>query len=139
LGRAQLVRLPEFVAKRRQIRSWYTELLAEIEGVQVIQDPPWGESNAWLSVILFDVNIYPSAPIRIRETLERENIESRPIWKPMHKQPVFSGSERFLNGTSDKLFERGLCLPSSASLTEEDVTRVCEVIVNALKNMKSKV
>jgi dTDP-4-amino-4,6-dideoxygalactose transaminase len=139
LGRAQLMRLSEFVAKRRQIRTWYAELLAEIEGMRVLQDPPWGESNAWLSVVFFDVDIYPNAPVRIREALERENIESRPVWKPMHQQPIFSGSETFLNGTSEKLFERGLCLPSSTSLTKEDVSRVCRVIVTEIECMRSKV
>ncbi len=139
LGRAQLVRLPEFVAKRRQIRSWYKDLLAEIEGMQVLQDPPWGESNAWLTVVFFDIDIYPNAPVRIREALERENIESRPLWKPMHQQPVFSGTESFLNGTSDKLFERGLCLPSSSSLTQEDVSRVCKVIISEIESMRRKV
>lgn len=137
LGRAQLMRLSEFVVKRRQIRTWYTELLVKIEGVRVLQDPPWGESNAWLTVVFFNIDIYPNAPVRIREALERENIESRPVWKPMHQQPIFSGSETFLNGTSDKLFDRGLCLPSSASLTKEDVSRVCRVIVSELKGMRS--
>ncbi len=135
LGRAQLMRLPEFVAKRRQIRSWYTELLAEIEGIQVLQDPPWGESNAWLTVVFFDSNKLPEAPTKVREALERENIESRPIWKPMHQQPVFAGATKMLNGAADNLFRSGLCLPSSFGLEHEAVERVATVIKDELKRI----
>lgn len=133
LGRAQLVRLPEFVAKRRLIRSWYTEIMADFEGVEVLQDPPRGQSNAWLSVVFFDVNKYPDAPNRVREALERENIESRPIWKPMHRQPVFSHADSFLNGTADYIYKSGLCLPSSFSLENADVERVATIIKRELK------
>jgi dTDP-4-amino-4,6-dideoxygalactose transaminase len=132
LGRAQLMRLPEFVAKRRQIRSWYTEFLAEIEGVEVLQDPPWGKSNAWLSVAFFDVNKYPEAPDRVREALERENIESRPIWKPMHQQPVFANAMSVLNGSADHIFSKGLCLPSGHQVNRQTVERVCRVIQSVL-------
>lgn len=132
LGRAQLKRLPEFVVKRRQIRSWYTESLADIEGIQVLQDPPWGQSNAWLTVVLFDSNMYPEAPLKVREALERENIESRPIWKPMHKQPVFLGFESVLSGAADEVFESGLCLPSSYFLHKSDIESIATVVKKEL-------
>jgi dTDP-4-amino-4,6-dideoxygalactose transaminase len=132
LGCAQLKRLPEFVAKRRQIRSWYTDLLSDLEGLSVMQDPAWGKSNAWLTVILFDLKIYPNAPERFRQALERENIESRPIWKPLHRQPVFSNCETCLTGVADEMFSRGLCLPSGSALTHEQISRVADVIKNEL-------
>ena len=128
LGRAQLKRLPEFVAKRRQIRAWYTELLSDIEGLSVIQDPPWGKSNAWLTVVLFDLKMHPNAPERIRQALERANIESRPIWKPLHQQPVFANCETYLTGVADEIFSRGLCLPSGSALTYEQIFRVADVL-----------
>jgi dTDP-4-amino-4,6-dideoxygalactose transaminase len=128
LGRAQLKRLPEFVAKRRQIRTWYTELLSDIEGLSVIQDPPWGKSNAWLTVVLFDLKVHPNAPERVRQALERANVESRPIWKPLHQQPVFANCETYLTGVADDIFSRGLCLPSGSALTYEQIFRVADVL-----------
>lgn len=133
MGRAQLMRLPEFVAKRRQIRTWYTELLTEIEGIQVLEDPPWGKSNAWLTVVFFDTNMHPEAPTKVREALERENIESRPIWKPMHQQPIFASAISLLNGSADDIFSKGLCLPSSFSMDRQIVEKVSRVIQSALQ------
>jgi dTDP-4-amino-4,6-dideoxygalactose transaminase len=136
MGRAQLVRLPEFVTKRRLIRSWYTEFLAETEGVRVLQDPPWGQSNAWLTVALFDVSRYPKAPTFIREALERENIESRPIWKPMHQQPVFAAAANVITSVADKAFESGLCLPSGFGLQYEQIQRISNVIKRELSRLQ---
>ncbi len=136
LGRAQLVRLPQFVEKRRLIRSWYTEFLSGTEGVQVIQDPPWGQSNAWLSVAIFDVHRYPNAPTSVREALERENIESRPIWKPMHRQPVYATSAKVINGVADNAFASGLCLPSGFGLQHEQIERISKVIKHELSRLQ---
>jgi dTDP-4-amino-4,6-dideoxygalactose transaminase len=132
LGRAQLKRLPELVAKRREIRAWYTELLSGVQGLSVIQDPPWGKSNAWLTVVLFDLNTHPNAPERVRQALERANIESRPIWKPLHQQPVFAQCETYLTGVADEIFSRGLCLPSGSALLRSDIERTCETLLKAL-------
>jgi dTDP-4-amino-4,6-dideoxygalactose transaminase len=136
LGRAQLRRLPEFVLKRRKIRSWYSELLSSIDGVEILMDPPWGTSNAWLTIALFNPKIYPDAPTRLIKALENENVESRHLWKPMHKQPVFASFESHITGVADDLFNRGLCLPSSASLTKSDVERICQLMIEALSNIQ---
>ncbi len=131
LGRSQLRRLPEIVDKRRAINEWYRELLPA-DLVQVIADPPWGRSNSWLTTVLFSQGLGPSASANVRETLERLDIESRPVWKPMHQQPVFADAESHLTGVADDVFARGLCLPSGVDLTRDDVERVAQEVRSAI-------
>lgn len=133
LGRAQLARLPEMIERRRQIRRMYTEMLSGLEGVVVTPDPPWGTGNSWLTTVTFDREALQGASTRVRETLQSQNIETRPIWKPMHQQPVFRGHEAHLNGVADRLFEEGLCLPSGVGLSDEDIERVSDGIRELLK------
>lgn len=133
IGRSQLSRLSDIVAKRRQIREWYRERLCTLPGVSVQEDPPWGSSNAWLTIAVFDCNRYSEAPRRIREHLEANNIESRPIWKPLHLQPVFLSAQSFLTGRAEALFRDGLCLPSGTTLTIDDIDRVCVIIRESLR------
>lgn len=132
LGRAQLARLPEMIARRRQIRARYTEMLAGLEGVVVTSDPPWGTGNSWLTTVTFDRVVRPEAPTRVREALQAQSIESRPIWKPMHQQPVFCDNEAHLTGVADRLFEEGLCLPSGVGLSDGDIERVVDGVKAAL-------
>ena len=132
LGRSQLRRIDAEVARRRQVREWYRNRLETLDGVHVQTDPPWGTSNAWLSIAVFDSGRYDDAPTRVRMALESANIESRPIWKPMHQQPVFRKHRAYLNGKADALFRDGLCLPSGSGVDEEAVRRVCDVIVDEL-------
>ena len=133
LGRSQLSRVPHEVAKRRQIREWYRSRLAQLPGVTVQQDPSWGASNAWLTIVRFDRDRHPDAPRLVREHLEAHDIESRPIWKPMHQQPVFASNRSFLSGVADSLFENGLCLPSGTGLAEDDIDRVSALVVDCLR------
>ena len=133
LGRSQLGRVGDEVAKRRQIREWYRERLTGISGVSVQQDPEWGRSNAWLTVIRIDQR-HEDGPTRVRETLADQDIESRPVWKPMHQQPVFRDNPRFVNGYADALFADGLCLPSGTEMTADDVDRVSSVISQTLRD-----
>ena len=133
LGRSQLTRVDDEVAKRRKIREWYRERLLELPGVAVQSDPPWGSSNAWLTVIRFDPNLHVDAARRVRESLATERIESRPIWKPMHQQPVFKDNPTFLTGVADDLFRDGLCLPSGTSLEARDIERICSIIEEVLR------
>ena len=133
LGRSQLRRVDQEVTKRRAIREWYRERLEAISGVTVQSDPEWGRSNAWLTVVRFDTTQYPNAPTRIRERLAEHNIESRPIWKPMHQQPVFRSQPAFLTGRADALFSDGLCLPSGTALDQDDVDRVSQLTVDCLR------
>jgi dTDP-4-amino-4,6-dideoxygalactose transaminase len=133
LGRAQLTRLPEFVSHRRNVRSWYSEALNGIPGVSILQDPPWGNSNAWLTIAMFDEKRYPDAPRIIREVLESNNIESRNLWKPLDMQPIFRRHEAVLTGVSESAFRNGICLPSGISVDQETLHRVCSLILRALK------
>lgn len=132
LGRAQLARLPEMISRRRQIRSMYTEVLSTVEGVVVTPDPPWGTGNSWLTTVTFDRHALPQASTQVRETLQSRDIESRPIWKPMHQQPVFRDNDAYLSGVADRVFTEGLCLPSGAGLSDSDVTRVLDGIREVL-------
>lgn len=129
LGRAQLVRLPEMIARRRAIRARYTELLADVPGVSVIQDPPWGIGNAWLTIVTFDS---AGTSEHVRTVLGEQRIEARPIWKPMHQQPVFRSHEAHVTGVADRVFATGLCLPSGVGLSDEDVDRVAAALEQAL-------
>ncbi|WP_196761771.1 DegT/DnrJ/EryC1/StrS family aminotransferase, partial [Streptobacillus moniliformis] len=88
--------------------------------------------NGWLTTLLFDRDVHADAPRRVREALEAENIEARPVWKPMHQQPVFAGAESVLTGVADAVFETGLCLPSGTAMTDDDVDRVLGIMLAEL-------
>ncbi len=129
IGRGQMRALPGFIARRRAIHALYTELLANVPGIRVLQArSSQHESNYWLTTILVD----PAGAGRTREdlrlALEAANIEARPLWKPMHRQPVFADAPFYGNGASERLFEQGLCLPSGAGLTDAEIERVTNVI-----------
>jgi dTDP-4-amino-4,6-dideoxygalactose transaminase len=134
LGHSQLNRIKNIVEKKRAIRAQYTELLSEIEGVHVMGDPSWGESNAWLTTILLDSNLYPQGTDKLRLALEHQNIESRPTWKPMHQQPIYKNEKNLLVGVSDSIYRYGLCLPSGVSLNDNDISRVVSTIVSELRS-----
>ena len=132
LGRAQLSRLPSIVERRRAIRDRYAARLSLVPGVMVMGDPPWGTWNGWLTTVRFDPAVHADAPTRVREALEAENIETRPVWKPMHQQPVFAEAESVLTGVADAVFETGLCLPSGTAMTDDDIDRVLGVMLAEL-------
>jgi dTDP-4-amino-4,6-dideoxygalactose transaminase len=136
LGMAQLSRLPELIKRRRRNRDLYSQALGTVSGLSVQLDPPWGNSNAWLTTITFDSKLFPGAPKRIREKLEVSNVESRPIWKPLHLQPVYVGSQRYLSGNAERIYSEGLCLPSGSTMSDEDVARVSNLILNSIKNVQ---
>lgn len=128
IGRGQLRVLDRWVSLRREIHSLYRETLP-IPGIYFQEEIPGVYSNRWLTTILIDpLKSGGSTREDIRLALEAENIESRPLWKPMHMQPVFQGIPAYTNGVSEALFERGLCLPSGSNLTKEDLARVIIVI-----------
>ncbi|MDP2013522.1 MAG: aminotransferase class I/II-fold pyridoxal phosphate-dependent enzyme [Actinomycetota bacterium] len=132
LGRGQLSRLDEMITRRVANRAQYALSLGGIDGVAVVMDPPWGPGNAWLTNIRFDSALHPGAPEAIRLALETLNIESRPVWKPMHQQPVFAAAESHLTGAADRIFADGLCLPSGPNVTQADIELVCESIIGVL-------
>lgn len=131
IGRGQMMVLKEHVARRRAIHTLYTELLKEVEGIKVMQNPNANyDSNFWLTTILVDEKVAGQSREAIRLRLAEEQIESRPLWKPMHLQPVFADAPVYENGVSEALFNDGLCLPSGSLLTDADIKRVVEVILN---------
>ena len=127
IGRGQMTILNSHVAKRRSNHEFYASALKDNDNIVFLQEPFGHFSNRWLSCILLD-----SFSMRegLRLALEKENIESRPLWKPMHQQPVFKNAPRYLNGVSDDLFEKGLCLPSGSNLTDIELDRVLTNIEN---------
>jgi dTDP-4-amino-4,6-dideoxygalactose transaminase len=133
IGRGQMFVLEEHIARRREIHQLYTDLLRDIPGITVIQNPSHEfNSNFWLTCILIDKKVLGLAREEMRLIMEAVNIETRPLWKPMHLQPVFKDAPFYGDGTSEQLFERGLCLPSGSGLTNEDIMRVVDVIKNVI-------
>jgi len=124
LGRAQLAVLPERVAARRRVNARYRELLADERGITFMPEAPYGTSNQWLTCILVDPEAFGADREAIRVALEALEIEARPVWKPMHLQPVFANDPSYGGDVSAQLFERGLCLPSGSALSEDDQDRV---------------
>ena len=130
IGRGQMLVLDEHVRRRRENHARYVELLKGIPGVEVKSQPD-GEgfaSNYWLTCVTVEPGEAGFTREDLRLALEGENIESRPLWKPMHLQPVFREAPFYGNGTSERLFEKGLCLPSGPTLREEDLERVVAVV-----------
>ena len=129
IGRGQMFVLDEHVARRRAIHDLYTELLKNVPGITVMQNPDEDtDSNFWLTCILVDPDKAGKTREDIRLKLDAENIETRPLWKPMHLQPVFKDAPFYGNGTSERLFDIGLCLPSGPTLTDRDIQRVVDTI-----------
>lgn len=126
IGRGQMEVLPQRVEQRRKNYAFYKKAFADIEAIHFVEEPNEDFfSNRWLSTILIeDERKTGVTREKVRLALEEVNIESRPLWKPMHLQPVFSGAPFYGDGTSESLFERGLCLPSGSNLSEEDLSRV---------------
>jgi len=135
IGRGQMLILDEHVSSRRKINILYKELLKETPGITFLENPNKDfDSNMWLTCIIVDPKLAGFTREDLRLKMESENIETRPLWKPMHLQPVFEGCPFYGDGTSEKLFEMGLCLPSSPVLTSEDIERV----VGIIKGMNKK-
>ena len=130
IGRGQMFVLDEHIARRREIHDLYVKLLAGVKGVKVMCQPEGGDfnSNYWLTCITVDPEEAGFTREDVRLALDADNIESRPLWKPMHLQPVFKDAPFYGNGTSQRLFEIGLCLPSGPTLTDEDIERVTKVV-----------
>jgi dTDP-4-amino-4,6-dideoxygalactose transaminase len=135
IGRGQMEVLDEHVALRRQMHDFYVKLFASIEGVKVFEAPNQDYyANYWLSAITIDANQTKGITREtLRLALEAENIESRPLWKPMHLQPIFSSYPYYGGTIAEELFENGLCLPSGSNLTDTDCERIGAVIVSVFK------
>lgn len=125
IGRGQLKVLDRRLAQKKHIFEFYKENLSHLEGLEMMPVNDWNEPNFWLSCITLSGKV---KPLEILEALERENIESRPIWKPMHMQPFYRDCDFIGSGVSQKIFEQGLCLPSDTKMTDDDLNRICEII-----------
>ena len=125
IGRGQLKVLEQRIAQKKYIFEFYQRELGSLPGVQFMPINTWNEPNYWLSCITLAGAL---KPLDIMEALEEENIESRPLWKPMHQQPFFKWCD-YIGGTvSEKLFKSGVCLPSDTKMTESDQKRICQII-----------
>jgi dTDP-4-amino-4,6-dideoxygalactose transaminase len=139
IGRGQMELLPERVKRRRQIFDWYREHLAPLPGIAVAlaPEPAGSRSNRWLTTIILrptlpDGRPNPATPETLRHYLETRNIESRPLWKPLHLQPLFAAAPMYGGAVCEDLFARGLCLPSGSAMTDGDLRRVKEALAEAL-------
>ena len=134
IGRGQMEVLDDRIAARRKNHDFYVDLFKDFEGVKVFTEPTKDYySNHWLSAIIIDSKIAGFTREDLRLTLERNNIESRPVWKPMHLQPVFKDSIYYGGNIAENLFLEGLCLPSGSNLTDLDKNRIKTVILSLKK------
>ena len=129
IGLGQLEVLETRVVKRRYIHDFYKNKLSKIESIKFLNDIDGFYSNRWLTTIVLEENSKINSE-KIRLELQKNNIESRPLWKPMHLQPVFNTYQAFTNGVSEDLFNRGLCLPSGSNMSDQDLNRVVDIIKN---------
>jgi len=124
IGVAQMEVIEDRVLKKREIFEWYKEFLDDIEEIHFMPELENSRGNRWLTALTFEKTDFN----KVMEALEEINVESRPLWKPMHMQPLFKDAKTYLDGTSEALFEKGLCVASSTIMTKNDVKRICEVI-----------
>jgi pyridoxal phosphate-dependent aminotransferase EpsN len=133
IGRGQLRLLDGRNEARRRNFAFYAEALRDAAGITFMPEAPWGRSTRWLTCVLVDADKFGADREEIRLALEAENIESRPVWKPLHLQPVFKGCDALGGEVAEDLFNRGLCLPSGSNLTETDLKRVVAVVRRVAK------
>ena len=135
IGRGQLAAMPDKIASRRKIFNRYVDGLSNLAGISFMPEAEYGVSNRWLSIINIDSGKFGLTPDVLRKELENHNIESRPVWKPMHLQPVFSASKFVGGDIAENIFSTGLCLPSGSGLKKDDQERVIDKIQCAVKNI----
>ena len=128
IGRGQLRVLADRVTARRRINEYYREALADLPGLEFLPQAEYGQSNCWLTCITINAAEFGASREDVRQTLEAANIESRPVWKPLHLQPVFADCRIRGGQVAQALFENGLCLPSGSALTDTDLERVTGII-----------
>ena len=131
IGRGQILHLDEHVALKKKIYNTYKNAFSNIDEIEMNPIPETCEANYWLSCITLKSDSKVT-PLDIMDALENENIESRPIWKPMHLQPVYANNEfvstEGVGSVSEDVFNRGVCLPSDIKMTEEEIQKVIDII-----------
>lgn len=133
VGRGQLRSLEEKVQKRRSNFEAYSKLLGEMPGVEFMPEPAWSRSTRWLTCATIDPRLFGATNHQIRERLAEHNIESRPLWKPMHLQPAYAEARIIGGEVSESLFRDGICLPSGSGLSSNDVQRVARIVAETLR------
>ncbi|QZT37238.1 aminotransferase class I/II-fold pyridoxal phosphate-dependent enzyme [Halosquirtibacter xylanolyticus] len=134
IGRGQMLVLDDHIALRRANHQFYQDLFKDVVGVEVFTEPDEKYfSNHWLSCVTMDPEVCGVSREDLRLAMENENIECRPLWKPMHMQPVFADCPFYGDGTSERLFEIGLCLPSGSNMSEADRERIAAVVKTVFK------
>lgn len=128
IGLGQLAVLEDRVAQRRAVAERYARAFADLPGIGRMPQADYGRHTNWLSVFLLDERAFGATRDELLEALSREDIEARPVWKPMHLQPVFESCERVGGAVAEDLFQRGICLPSSSNLKPEEQARVISVV-----------
>jgi dTDP-4-amino-4,6-dideoxygalactose transaminase len=137
IGRGQIEIIEERVKKRRYNFFFYKEKLEKFDGIGFLVEPSQLYfSNHWLTAIIVDPLKTGTTREVLQKELEYENIESRPLWKPMHQQPIFANYPAFLNNVSDELFEKGLCIPSGSDLSDNEMKRIIRVITRSIKSVR---
>jgi pyridoxal phosphate-dependent aminotransferase EpsN len=131
IGRCQLRVLKDRVQAKRHIFDYYREALGNLPGIEFMPETPAGMCNRWLTCLTIDPAKFGRSREDVRIALDRDNIDARPVWKPMHLQPVYSGCRVADSGVSKRIFELGLCLPSGSALSEEDLERICRIVRGA--------
>lgn len=130
IGRGQMMVVDEHIAHHRHVHALYKDLLAGVEGITVTEpeNPVENEPNYWLSTILVDSEATLFTNLELMKRLAEKQIESRPLWNPLHLQPVFANAPKYVNGVSESLFRRGLCIPSGPMVSDDDVKRIVQAI-----------
>ncbi len=129
IGLGQMEVLDERIKEKRAIHQWYEEMLAQVEGVSFLPEPEGFYATRWLTCILIDpLKAKGKSASGLFEVLQQANIDARPLWKPMHMQPVFHQSPYYGSHLEEKLFDNGLCLPSGTNMTDDDRSRIKEVV-----------
>lgn len=124
IGVAQMEVIEERVNKKREIFDLYKKYLSDVNEIKLMPELDNSRGNRWLTTLTFEKTNYS----KVMKALDEINVESRPLWKPMHMQPLFKCAKNYLDGTSEKLFEKGLCLASSPTMTESDIKNICNII-----------
>lgn len=132
IGRGQLQVLSQRVTARRAIAFRYRDAFADLPGISLMPQAPWGLHTNWLSCFLIDETVFGLSRDRLIARLDAANIESRPVWKPMHLQPLYAACRHFGGEVAEDLFQRGICLPSSSSLPESDQARIISTVRDAV-------
>lgn len=130
IGVAQMEVIEDRVLKKRKIFKWYKEFLKDIKECEFMPELKNSRGNRWLTALTFK----NTNPLKVMKALEKINVESRPLWKPMHMQELFKGSKTYIDGISEKLYKKGLCVASSTTMTKQDVKMICDVIKKEVNN-----